>query len=117
MGKINIEQDKIILLNNLIKIYQQEINAIYAIGVSWEQLSDEAKDKCAEDFDKAIISRETFLEELIELKSLNCECEHYEFLLFTVDQILLQNSILVKDLYGLDVKSFLNVKTPKSVKK
>lgn len=111
MSKIAISAEKDNLLHGLIKIYRQEVMAIYAIGVSWEQLKDDAKDQCAEDFDKAIIARETFIEEVLELKHNGAKVNSYETYVYDVDQLLLEYDDLVKELYGLDVKLFLNVKS------
>lgn len=113
--KINAENEK--LIKELLNTYKQEISALYGIGVVWEQLKDEAKDKCAADFDMAIEARELLLQELAGLNNAGIKPEYYEFALFNVDQTLLSHSALVKDIYGLDVKLFLNIKPPKGLLK
>jgi hypothetical protein len=112
-----IDSSKAKLLIDLLSIYQKEIEIIYAIGISWEQLKNEAKDKCAEDFDKALIARETLLEEVSELKDMGIKSDYYEYYLHSIDQILIEQSILVKEIYGLDIKSYLNVKQIKGLLK
>lgn len=108
-----ISDDKIKLLDALLEIYKREVSVIYAINASWEQLKEEAKVRCAEDFDQAIIARETLLEELADLRDSNIVPEAYEFALFSIDQNLLNQGSLVRDLYGLDVHAFFNVKSVK----
>jgi len=117
MTRIKINPDKIKLLDGFLKIYEQEIRVIHAIWLSWDLLSNEAKDICAEDFDKAIVAREAFLEEIALAKDSGAQMEHYEGQLKRADSILLQCELLAKDLYGLDVKKFLSIKEIKLIKK
>lgn len=113
MIKLNV--DKKIFLDKLLSIYTEEVEVIHAIGAVWKQLKDKAQDQCAEDFDKALIARETLLEEMIRLKNEEIKCDEYDFLLHSVDQALLKNHAIAKELYGMDVKSFLNIKQPKGL--
>jgi hypothetical protein len=115
--KQSINRDKIELLESLLSVYRKEIEVIYAINISWEQLKDEAKAQCAEDFDQAIKAREILLEELAELRDAGFVPDKFEFSLFTIDQHLLDQHSLVNEMYGLDVHSFLNVKKPKGLLK
>jgi hypothetical protein len=115
MTKPAITPDKAKLLDGLLDMYAQEIEAVYAIFVSWNQLKDAAKDKCSDDFDQALIARETLLEELADLRDAGITPEYYEIELGKVDSILLSYNAFVKDIYGLDAKSFLNVKQPKAL--
>ncbi len=117
MVKHIISTDKIKLLDELVQIYKYEIDAIYAIGIVWTQLSDKAKNKCAEDFDQAIIARETLLEELAQIKEVGNKLEGFDVKLSNVDKTLLLYNKVVKEIYGLDVKAFLNVKQPKGLLK
>lgn len=117
MAKPTIAADKVKFLDELLLLYKKEIEAIYAIAVSWVQLKDEAKDRCAEDFDQAIIARETFLEEILLLKDAGFKVDSFEVKLYNIDQALLGNSKLVKEIYGMDVKAFLNIKPPKGLLK
>jgi hypothetical protein len=112
--KLTIEKTK--LLENLFNIYRKEVNAIHAINAVWKQLKDKAKDKCAEDFDKALIARETILEELLEFKTDGIKVDQYDAELFAIDQLLLDMSTIAKLLYGMDVKVFLGVKALSSKK-
>ena len=63
-----LSSSKIKLLEGLLSVYRKEVEVIYAVGVTWDQLKDEAKNQCVEDFDQAIIARETLLEEIADLK-------------------------------------------------
>lgn len=117
MNTSMIDVDKTRLLDDLLSIYKNEITVIYAIASVWEQLKDDAKDKCAEDFDQALIARETILEELLEIKDAGINSDYYDISIFTIDQILLTQDDFVKDIYGLDVNSFLNIKPAKSLSK
>jgi len=112
-----INASKIKLLEALLNEYRKEINLIHAINVSWKQLNDEAKGVCVEDFDQAIVARETLLEELADLRDAGFVPDQYEFSLFTIDQHLLEQNKKVKQMYGLDVNSFLVVKKPKGLLK
>lgn len=106
---------KVKLLEALLNVYQKEVEVIYAINAIWDKLKDEAKDKCVEDFDQAIIARETLLEEIADLKDAGISVHDYEFSLFNTDQYLIDQNTIVRDIYGLDVNSFLNVKKPKAL--
>jgi len=117
MSDKTISTSKIKLLEALLNVYRKEVEIVYAVNVSWDQLKDEAKNICAEDFDKAINARECLLEELADLKDAGTEAGQYEFSLFTIDQHLLDQNSMVKEIYGLDVHSFLNVKKPKGLLK
>jgi hypothetical protein len=112
-----LSPEKLKLLNGLLNFYKQEIEAIYAINVSWKQLKDAAKDKCAEDFDQALIARETLLDELADLRDGGIVPNEHELQLYYVDQELVKHEDIIKSLYGLDVRSFLNIKPPKLLKK
>lgn len=115
MTKPAIAAEKAKMLKGLLDMYAQEVDAVYPIYISWEQLKEAAQDKCAEDFDQALIARETLLEELAELKDAGIKPEHYETELSNADSSLLYYAGWVKEIYGLDVKSFLNVKQPKAL--
>jgi hypothetical protein len=117
MAKQSISTEKIKFLDDLLYLYKAEIDVIYAIDISWPKLSDAAKDKCEEDFEQAFIARETLLEELHQLKDAEIKVGAFEAKLADVDHTLLQYSKVVKDMYGLDVKSYLNIKTPKGLLK
>lgn len=120
IGKMNktIGSEKIKFLDELLNVYRAEINAIYAIAITWNQLKDTAKDVCANDFDQALIARETFLEELYTLRdnTNKNKISYYEDLLKETDQLLLAQGSVVRELYGLDVKSFLSIKNDKLLK-
>lgn len=116
MDQTFVDADKARFLESLLNVYRKEVEVIYAISISWEQLKDEAKDQCVEDFDQAIIAREALIEELTELKDAGLAPEQLEFALFNVDQHLLDQHSLVRDIYGLDVHAFLNVKKPKALR-
>ncbi len=116
MAKGAIGADKSKFLDDILCIYKNEIEAIYAIGITWSQLKDEAKDKCAEDFDQAIVAREAMLEEMLYLKDAGSKVDVFESKLNAVDQMLLSYHKVVKEIYGLDVKAFLNIK-PKGLLK
>ena len=107
--------DKASLLESLLNVYRKEVDVIYAVSTSWAQLKEEAKVQCADDFDQAIIAREALLEELADLRDSGVIPEQYEFLLFNVDQHLLDQNALVREIYGLDVYDFLNVVKPKAL--
>lgn len=115
MTKQIITANKEKLLNSLLSIYTQETKAVYGIYITWDQLKDEAKDRCSEDFDQALIARETLLEEILELKDAGIRSEEFEIGLKNIDNILLKYSIWIKEIYGLDVKLFLNVKQVKAL--
>lgn len=115
--KSTISPSKTKYIEALLSIYQKEIEVIYAIGKVWDQLKEEAKDQCADDFDEAIIARETLLEELADLRDAGIIPEYYEYCLHVVDQALLEQNLLVKHIYGLDVGAFLNLKKPKGLLK
>lgn len=117
MSEKTISDDKIKLLNSLLDLYKNEVEVIYAINISWDLLTDEAKSKCVEDFDQAIIARETLQEELAELRAEGIIPHKYEFTLFNVDQYLLELNSIVKDLYGLDARDYIHVKPPKGLLK
>jgi hypothetical protein len=112
-----ISAGKVKLIEALLDVYGKEVEAIFAVDAAWDQLKDEAKSKCVEDFDQAIIARETLLEELGELRDAGIKPEMYEFSLYSIDQHLLQQHVVVNELYGMDVNSFLNVKKPKALLK
>lgn len=116
MTKI-LSEDQNNLLDGLLKIYRQEIEAIYGIAIVWEQLKDDARNKCAEDFDQAIIARETFLEELIEFKDAGIKVDQFEIELYYIDLMLIEYNEVVREIYNLDVKTFLNIKKPKGLLK
>lgn len=115
MNEKYINANKIKLLDALLDMYKKEVEVIYAVNVSWDQLKDEARAQCAEDFDQAIIARETLLEELADLRDNGIAPEQYEFSLFNIDQHLLDQNALIMEIYGLDVHAFLNVKKPKGL--
>jgi len=112
-----ISPTKMKLLEGLLSVYKSEVEVIYALGVTWEQLKEEARTKCAEDFDEAIFAREQLLEEIANLKDAGITPKDFEFSLFTIDQHLLDQNLIVREIYGLDVHSFLNVKKPKGLLK
>ena len=111
-----ISPDKAELLDALLNVYKAEVEVVYAVSVSWDQLKEEAKTKCVEDFDQAIVAREALLEELADLRDAGIIPNKHEFSLYTVDQHLLEQNVIVREIYGLDVNSFLNVKKPKTTK-
>lgn len=113
MKKINLDKAK--LLNELLDLYKNEIYAIYAVGATWKQLKEAAKNVCADDFDKALIARETALEELLELQENDFKIDYYQNYILSIDNELLRNDKIVKEIYGLDVKAFLNIENPKSL--
>lgn len=110
-----ISPSKLKLLEGLLNLYKKEVEVIYAVSITWDQLKDEAKNQCVEDFDQAIIARETLLEEIADLKDAGLSPQDFEFHLFNVDQDLLEQNSIVREIYGLDVNSFLNVKKPKGL--
>lgn len=112
-----ISAGKVKLLEGLLSLYRKEVEVIYAVNATWDQLKDEARAKCVEDFDQAIIARETLLEEIAELKDAGAASGQFEFSLFAIDQHLLDQNVMVREIYGLDVHSFLNVKKPKGLLK
>lgn len=112
MAKVSTEKKKV--LAALLKIYKDEIDAIYGIAITWNKLTDKAKDKCIEDFDQAIIARETFLDEIIMVKIKDDIIEDFEDNLSNIDKKLLKYNKVVKELYQFDSKTYLNAKLPKS---
>ena len=98
-------------------MYTSEVKAVYAIYSSWSKLKEDAKDKCAEDFDQALVARETLLEELLDAKDEELDIAQFETDLKDSDKMLLGYHKIVKEIYGLDAKAFLNVKPPKLLKK
>jgi len=110
-----ISPSKLKLLESLLSIYRKEVEVIYAVNITWDQLKDEAKNKCVEDFDQAIIAREALLEEIADLKDAGLSPRDFEFHLFNIDQHLLDQNSIVREIYGLDVYSFINVKKPKGL--
>ncbi len=112
-----LSEDQNNLLDGLLKIYRQEVEAIYGIAMVWGQLKEEARDKCAEDFDQAIIARETFLEEIAEFKDAGIKVDQFEIELYYSDLILVEYNDVVREIYNLDIKVFLNIKKPKGLLK
>lgn len=115
MKKLTSERTK--LLTGLLNVYASEVKAIYAVYSSWSKLKEDAKDKCAEDFDQALVARETLLEELLDAKDDELDVGQFEVALKEADKMLLGYHKVVKEIYGLDAKAFLNVKPPKLLKK
>lgn len=114
---MSISPGKTKLLDGLLSLYRKEVEVIYAVSISWDQLKEEARDKCVEDFDQAIIARETLLEEIADLKDAGIDAHDYEFSVFNIDQHLFDQNSIVREIYGLDVNSFLNMKKPKGLLK
>lgn len=110
-----ISPSKLQLLEGLLSIYRKEVEVVYAVSITWEQLKDEAKNQCVEDFDQAIIARESLMEEIADLKDAGYSTRDFDFHLFTIDQHLLDQNSIVREIYGLDVNSFINVKKPKGL--
>lgn len=110
-----LSPSKLEMLEALLNIYRKEVEVIYAVNATWEQLREEAKNQCVEDFDQAIIAREALLEEIADLKDAGGDVKQFEFHLFNVDRHLLDQNTIVREIYGLDVNSFLNVKKPKGL--
>lgn len=115
MPKLNVEKSK--LLDSMLLIYKQEVSAMYGINVVWKLLKNNAKDKCSEDFDNALIARESYIEELLNLKTSGIKVEQYEVALSDIDKDLLEMSGIAKNIFGLDVKIFLGAQKVLSTKK
>jgi len=103
-------------LDELIYIYRVEVNALYGIDASWGQLKSAAQNICADDFDKALIARETLLEEINELKRNDEDPEIYEEQLKGLDDVLLNSATILKKLYAFDIYTYLNITPPKLLK-
>lgn len=109
--------DKAKLLTGLLNVYADEVKAIYAIYFAWNQLKTDAQDKCIEDFDQALVARESLFEELADLKDASVDTKEWDEAIKVADELLLEQAKIVKEVYGLDVKAFLNIKQPKLLKK
>lgn len=93
-------------INLLVNRYKNEVFAIDAIKLTWNLLHDDAKNACARDFDDALISREIILEECAHIKN---NLDGVKILVSEIDSQLLLRASDVAELYGLDVKSYLNI--------
>lgn len=111
MKKINAEKKEFV--EGLVRMYNVEVEATYAVWAAWKLLKDDAKNKCADDFDNALIARETILEEVAEMKNDGITTTALESSVSKIDQKLIELTPQVREIYGLDVKSLLNIRQPK----
>ena len=91
-------------IKDILNRYKKEIYAIDGIYGIWSKLTEKARDICMRDFDEIIILREVALEQVFRLKLIECKNT-----LDSIDVELLKNSLAVEELFGFDVKSYLNI--------